>query len=59
MAAVLGWSVQRTRRWFQRANRNGQACVFRNGRWVTTRRMLREQFPEVWQDIMMNRQEDD
>lgn len=48
IAALLGWSTKRARRWLQR-----QEIGIRIGsRWFTTPTKLREAFPEVYSEIL-------
>lgn len=43
------WDARKVRRWLQKA----QALVKRGGSWVTTRAKLREAFPEVWEELVL------
>jgi len=49
LAERLEWSTQRTRRWLQRSG----AGVKRNGRVVTTPQLLARNFPELWDEIVI------
>ena len=64
VAEVLGYkldkehrktSMQRARRWLIRTN----AARKRGNRWITTRHLLREAFPEIWEEIAMRLISDD
>jgi hypothetical protein len=48
VAALLGWSTKRARRWLQR-----EAIASKMGsRWVTTPTKLREAFPEIHDELL-------
>jgi len=49
IADMLGWRTERARNWLKRSN----AVVKRNGRWVTTRRLLLATFPEILDELTL------
>jgi hypothetical protein len=54
VSKLLGWSVQRARRWLMR-----EGLGIRIGsRWYTTRTRLRDTFPDLAEDLTLELSED-
>jgi hypothetical protein len=55
VARILGWNKQKALRWMKRC----EVAVKRGGRWVTTPDLLRTEFPEVWNELLLEREYND
>jgi len=50
IAALMGWHTRRTKRWLVKC---GAARCMPNGQWVTSLELLRSNFPEAWQALLL------
>lgn len=52
VARALGWTLTRTKRWLSKEGIARKQRCGRNGRWYTTRALIRSAFPEAADDII-------